>query len=131
MTVVGAAPISLRDATLTVASDDYSAAVNEVRFEPRAEWVWAPDLTGPGIPVLGAVRWTLVLGVMQDLATGSLSRYLLANAGATKTMIFTVTTGGPTVTASVVVVPLTLGGPSGQILTSSPELPVVGAPVVA
>ena len=128
--IVDAAPISLREATLTVDADDFTAAVNEVLFEPDVEVEWLPDIASGGVPIVTRVRWQVTIGVMQDLTAGSLTRYLLSNIGAMKTLVFTPLAIGPSVTAEVRIVPAQVGGPSGQILTASPTFPVVGVPVV-
>lgn len=130
MTTVGLAPISLREATLTVEADDYTAQVNEVTFVPEVEWMWHRTHLAD-IPIFLRVRWTVVIGYAQDLTTpGALSLYLFTNAAAVKTLTFTPLAGGPTITAEAMIVPGRIGGPSGQILTETVVLPLFDEPVI-
>lgn len=133
MTVIGVKPIMLKGATFTVAADDYTSAVTQAAFIPNPSWRWMDSLTGGAFPVPdGWTRWTVSLGFIQDLATaGALSLYLIANAGERKTVTFTPTPGGQTVTADVMILPAEVGGVPNQQMTAAVSLPIFGAPVLA
>lgn len=133
MTVVGLQPISLRDATLTVAEDDFTAAVSEVTFVPEQDYEWLASGFGPTrTPVPSGVRWVVMVSYAQDFATvGGLTRYLIANAGLTRSLVFTPTSGGPVVSCDVLVVPGKMGGVAGEgILAAQVVLPLHGKPVI-
>ena len=128
MATVGLQPITLRDATLTVGEDDFTAAVEKVLITPEARWTWAERLRGPDFPVREGVRWTCTLGFAQDLTPGSLTRYLLEHVGQTRTVLFTPQAGGESVLAQVMVMPGRVGGDPYGTLTSEAVLPMFGAP---
>lgn len=131
MTSIGLQAIQLQDATLIVEEDDYTASVNEVTIAPEVIWEWWERLSSPTVPVYLETRWTATIGYAQDLATpGSLTRYLLENAGAVRTLVFTPSAGGSSVSVEAMLVPGPIGGPSGQILTGTVTLPLFDAPVV-
>lgn len=124
-------PTSLKNATLTIVADDYTAAVSQVQFDPS---VSATSWTGIGGNVVrdqGVPEWTCTLGLAQDLTAGSLTRYLLANAGTKKAAVFTPAAGGESISATLVIAPSTLGGSAdGNIMTASVQLSVDGQPSI-
>lgn len=130
MATVSVSPITLKNATLTVASDDYTAAVTSVTFEPSAEWEWVDSLLGNSYPLLSRVRWECSVEWLQDMTASSLTRYLLNNTGKVVTVVFTPVVG-KSVTATVMLVPGSLGGGVENLLTSTASLPVSGSPTVA
>ena len=123
--------VALRDAVLTVADDAYTAGVNEVTFVPEPEWEWDQPLHGDPEPAIVGVRWSVVLGYAQDFSTPkALAIYLVENAAQRRTLTFTPRAGGRPVTADVLIIPGHLGGPSGELLAATAEMPVYGRPVV-
>lgn len=133
MSTIGLQVVSLRQAVLTVAADDYTAAVNEVTLVPEVlfDWAWAFGRRNP-TPVAGGIRWTATIGYAQDFTTpDALAIYLVEHAAQRKTITFTPVTGGRTITADVMVIPGQLGGPSGEILTATTVLPLYGEPVLS
>lgn len=132
MAVIGLQPIMLKDATFTVAADNYTASITEAIFVPQVEWMWQDCLAAPSSPYFVRARWVCQLGFVQDLATpGALSRYLITNAAQTKTIVLTPKAGGPTVTADALILPAPIGGVPNQQLTASVVLPLFDEPVVA
>lgn len=121
-------PILLRDATLTIGDDDFSAGVGEAAFVPSAEWVTDVDLRGVVRASLTSVEWTLALSHLQDDAAASLTRYLLEHAGAVRATVLTLRAGGVAWAADVVMVPGPVGGTPDALLTASVTLPLVGSP---
>lgn len=133
MATIGLHRISLRRAVLTVAGDDYRASVNQVELIPEPLWEWESPLEADPMrgayPVLTGVRWTVLVGFVQDFRTpDSLSVYLVEHAAQIKTVTFTPDDGGRTVTVDVMILPARLGGVTGDILTAVAELPAYGAP---
>lgn len=121
----------MKDATLTVAGDDYAAAVRSVTFTPSAQFHTNRDLAGRYHSRLLAVAWSCRLGLLQDLTASSLHRYLLAHAGDAVTATFTPKAGGVSVTAELVLAPADIGGTATDMLTADVDLPVNGSPTVA
>ena len=128
--VVPLVPIRLHDARLTIAADDYTAAVGEVRVVPDATWETDRLFGGRSVPSLVGVAWTVDLVIAQDLSTGSLLRYLLEHPGQVKACRFEPSAGGAGVDATVVLIPAPLGGAPGEVLTGAVSLPMVGPPQV-
>ncbi|MGV8965340.1 MAG: hypothetical protein ACOH2F_03590 [Cellulomonas sp.] len=135
MAVVGLQPISLRNATLTVAEDDYTQSIDQVTFAPEVDYEWTRGYDDSAYyPYYTGIRWTVALGYAQDLLTpGSLSLYLLEHAAQTRTITFTPVPGSGqrTITADVLIIPGQLGGVPGQILTGSVALPLFGDPLLS
>ena len=124
-------PYVLKDSTLTIAADDYTAAISQAIFVPQAAWGWAPSLCGTGTPYLIEVRWSCTLSYLQDLTDGSLTLYLLTHVGETKTVVFTPVAGGKTITADVMISPGQLGGVTSQLTTATVTMPLFDEPAVA
>lgn len=127
MADISVTPIMLKDASLVVDSDNYAAAVTQVLFVPQVRWGWVDTFVG-STPVVERVNWVCQIGFVQDFAAASLTTYLLSNVGETKLAVFTPDAGGPSVSATLMLVPPTLGGVPNQQLTSTITLPVVGEP---
>lgn len=126
------APYSLKTAILTIAADDFTAAVSQIQFDPATSPTTWRGIGGNIVKDAPVADWTATLGHAQDTANGSLSRYLLANQGQQKAAVFTPVAGGPAITATVIIVPSTLGGTAdGNIATATAQLPVVGTPSFA
>jgi len=130
--VIGVQPIQMKAATFTVAADDYSSAVSQAVFTPESSWWWDDTLCGLPSPAQSSVRWSVTLGFLQDLTTtDSLSLYLIAHAGESRSVTLTPVAGGAAATATVMLLPAEVGGVPGQQMTAQVRLPVIGAPVVA
>lgn len=133
MSVVGLQPITLKDATLTVAEDDFTAAIGQVMFVPQVQWSWTEaDICSPfSYPVYEGIRWTVTVGYAQDWVTpGSLSRYLIEHAAQTRTVTF-VPNNDPdvhAVQADVMIVPGQYGGVPNQHLTATVTMPCFEEP---
>ena len=132
MSTVGLAPISMDSAVLTIAADDFTAAVTGVTFYPQVSYEWVEHWDGTATPIYTGVRWGVRIDYLQDLTTpGSLTRYLFEQATTRRTAVFTPTTGGPAVVADVMIMP----GPFGGVSTDGPvtgavDLPLAGGPEV-
>lgn len=111
-TVALTQPYRMKDATLTVAADDFTAAVDGAVFNAAAAPVWKGI---GGSRRTAPADWTLNVSAAQDLAAGSLQRYLLANEGTEKAVVLTPVADGPTVSATVVIAaPSAIGGPASE-----------------
>ena len=130
-------PFVLKDVILTIGTDDYARHVDEVLFTPTVKAdpiTWqglSPDasFSDAGVP---ETSWALTLTYAQDWDTAnSLSAYLLANAGLSKTVVFQPKTGSgkATFTATVTIAPGPIGGKGKQAATASVTMPLTGAPV--
>lgn len=123
---------SLKTSILTIAADDFTAAVSQIQFDPSTSPTTWKGIGGNVIKDAPIADWTATLAHAQDTANGSLTRYLLANQGQQKAVVFTPVTGGPAISATVIIVPSTLGGTAdGNIAQSTVQLPVIGTPVFA
>lgn len=133
MAVVGIQPIVLTRAVLTIAEDDFTAAVGEVVFTPEVEYKWFRSFDGRTYtPLFIGARWVCMLTYAQDFATtGSLARYLITQAATTRTLTFTPQSAGPTITAEAMIVPGQIGGRAEDgVLTANATLPLFGEPTI-
>lgn len=132
MVAVGVTPIQMKDATLTIAGDDFTAAVSSVKLSPSPTWRTGTDLLGrQRRAVLVAVAWSCRVGLLQDVEAGSLLRYLALHAGEVVEAVFTPKVGGAAYSVSVVLVPGDVGGTAADLLAADVDLPVIGSPAVA
>lgn len=123
-------PYSLKAATLSIAADDYTAAVSQVEFSPSTSSSTWRSIGGTVRREQSVAEWSCTIGLAQDLAPTGLLRYLLDNEGETKTAVFTPKAGGPTVTADLIISPASIGGTAGaDMATASVTLAVDGKPV--
>lgn len=109
-------PYSLKNATLSIESDDYTAAVTQVEFTPSTATSTVRTIDGVAHKDQSTAEWSCTIGFIQDLASGGLLRYLLDNDGESKAVIFTPETAGPAVSATLVVSPGAIGGTAGADL---------------
>lgn len=109
-------PFALKNATLTIASDDFTAAVTQVEFTPSIASSTVRTIDGVAHKDQSTAEWSCTIGFVQDLDPDGLLRYLLDNDGDTKTVVFVPETLGPSITADLVVSPGTIGGTAGADL---------------
>lgn len=125
-------PYSLKNAVLTIASDDFTAAVSKVEFAPSTSATTWRGIGGNVLKDQAVAEWTANIDFAQDLDPDGLLRYLLDNEGEKKTAVFTPTSGGPTVTATITLSPGAIGGGAdGNYAVASVALAVDGKPVFA
>lgn len=123
-------PYALKTATLTLGSDDYTAAVSQVLFTPSTSTSTWTGIGGNVISDLSTASWTVAIGYAQDLAPTGLTRYLLDHAGEKVPAVFTPKSGGPAINATVTLTPGAIGGTAGADLsTATATFAVDGAPV--
>jgi hypothetical protein len=128
-TVALTTPYSLKNATLSIDVDDYTAAVTQVEFAPSTATSTVRTIDGVAHRDQSTAEWTCTIGFVQDLAPTGLLRYLLSNDGQSKDVTFTPVTGGPTVAATLVVSPGTVGGTAGADLATASVTLVSTKPV--
>lgn len=128
-----AAPFILKDCQLVIEGDDFIAHVSAVQFNVQSGQVsWTPLTPNRSFSDSTDPVWTCQLTYAQDwTSTKSLSKYLLANNGATKAAKFVPKKGDglPTFTAQLKIVPGPIGGQVGQVATGQVTLGMDGAPV--
>lgn len=134
MPVIAAKPFVLKDAILTIGTDEYQGHISSVRFDPTTS-----QLTWQAITPAGAFAdqtsavWTCTIAYAQDWETAnSLAQYLLTNAGQKKTATFKpkgTTTGMPIFTADIMIAPGPIGGDVNTVQVGSVTLGVAGVPV--
>lgn len=138
MAQIAVAPFVLKDVVLTVDVDDYARHVSSVQFVPTTN---TPQLTWQGLSPDAKFSesgspdesWVANLGYAQDWETpNSLSEYLHANAGQTKTVVFQpkVGSGQRTVTATVTIAAGPIGGDVNTVQVGQVSLAVDGRPVL-
>lgn len=122
-------PYSLKRATLTIAADDFTAAVSQVQLDPSTTRTTWRGIGGNVITDQTVAEWTATVGYAQDLAAGGLARYLHDHEGETVDAVFTPDDDGPEIHAQLVLAPGTIGGTAdGNTATASVQLGVVGKP---
>jgi hypothetical protein len=128
-TIALTTPYSLKNATFSVESDDYTAAISAVIFTPSTSTSTWRGIGGNVLKDQAIAEWTCQIDFAQDLAETGLLRYLLANEGASKAVTFVPVAEGPTVAATLVLTPGQIGGTAdGNTATASVQLAVTGKP---
>lgn len=128
-------PLSFKVATLTGAvagsadTDTLSPQVSEIAFVPTTSSGSWTGISGNVVSDQGIATWSLSLGMIQDVATTGMLRWLLTNEG--KKCIFTaLLTTGVTATITATISPAQIGGAvSPGPLTSTVTLICDGKPV--
>ena len=122
-------PYVLKNAVLTIAEDDFTAAIAQAVFVPQVQWLWSTPLGSvTASPVFAGIRWTCTLSYLQDLTDGSLTMYLLEHVAETKEVIFTPVAGGKSLRADVMIVPGQVGGVPNQLATATATMPLFDTP---
>lgn len=134
MAQINVTPLYMKDVTLTIGTDSYEKHVSGVTLTPSyATATWKGLNPNSTFTNTSAAVWTLDLTYVQDWdTTNSLSKYLFANQGATKTITFKPNSANtPTVTVSVIIVAGSIGGQMDAYAESTVQLPVQGQPTLA
>ena len=108
-------PLTMKVATLTAAvvgatdTDTLTPQVSEITFTPSVQsgsWI---GVSGNVVQDQSISTWAMTLGMIQDVATTGMLRWLLTNEG--KKCVFTaVLTTGVTVTITSTISPAQIGG---------------------
>lgn len=128
-------PLAFKVATLTAAvtgsadTDTLSPQVSEIRYTPTTQSGSWTGIGGNVVQDQSIATWTVTLGMIQDVASSGLLRWLLTNEGKKCTLTALLTTG-VTATITVTLSPGEIGGPVGPgYLTSTVTLAADGKPV--
>jgi hypothetical protein len=134
MPVINVAPFVIKDAVLSIATDQYEKHVSGVLFTPNTSGItWQGMTPDSAFSDSSNPTWTCQLDYAQDWTTAnSLAQYLLANAGQQKVCVFKplgATTGKPLFTATLLIVPGPIGGAVNAVQTATVTMGVIGQPV--
>lgn len=130
MATVPVNPFSLKNATLSIASDDYTAAITQVELTPNTSASSVRTIDGVVHRSQTPAEWSANIGFFQDLKANSLLRYLFDHEGEKKEATFTPVAAGPVITATLIISPAAVGGATSANgeLTASVALAVDGKP---
>lgn len=122
-------PYALKNATLSIETDDYTAAVTQVEFSPSVATSTVRTIDGVAHKDQSTSEWNCTIGFIQDLDPSGLLRYMLDHDGESKSVSFVPESGGPTITADLVVSPGAIGGTAGADLAVGSVTLVSSKPV--
>ena len=128
-------PLSYKVATLTAAvvgatdTDTLTPQVGELTFVPTTQSSTWTGIGGNVVSDQSIATWAVTLGMLQDVDTTGLVRWLLTNEGK-KCVLTALLTTGVTVTITVTLSPAQIGGAVAPgYLTSTVTLAADGKPV--
>lgn len=130
MADVAIKPFIMRDCLFKVAADNYEGHVSQVEFVPSPVLAsWKGLKAGAVHQFAGLATWVANLALAQDWETeNSLSQYLHEHEGEKVEVAFEPVNGGASVTATIIIVPGSIGGTVDSVATSSVSCPVDGKP---
>lgn len=128
-------PLTYKIATLTAAvagetdTDTLSPQVSEIRYTPTTSSQAWTGVGGNVVSDQAVATWAMTLGMIQDVASTGILRWLLTHEG--KKAVFTaLLTTGVTVTITAMISPAEIGGPvQPGYLVSTVTLACDGKPV--
>ena len=134
MTAILAKPYVFKDGLVKIDADTFEHAVSGFSLVPTQSTVtWQAIVPAGAFSDSTSPSWTCTVNYAQDWDTdGSLSQYLMDNAGQTKTVEFTPANAGAgstTFTVDVIIAPGPIGGEVNTVQTGSVSMGVVGEPV--
>jgi hypothetical protein len=131
MPAVAVAPFVLKDATFTVALDNYEAHLSQVQFDASVQTLTWQGLTpAASFSDVSSPSWTATIAYAQDWTTpNSFSQYLLDHAGETVDVTFTTNPGAGSWAASLIITPGAVGGTVNAYAVATVTLGISGAPV--
>lgn len=123
-------PILLSDVLLTLGANDYQGSVSKVELAPSSSIVnWKGMTPSASYSFPTSSTWQCNLEYAQDWeTTNSLSRYLHDHEGETVAATFEPKNGGASFTATLVIVPGTIGGAVDTVAVATVSLGVQGKP---
>ncbi|WP_349902606.1 hypothetical protein [Parafrigoribacterium humi] len=132
MAQIAVNPFLMKDCLLTVAASDYAKHVSAVEFVPTSSVATWKGLTPDSVFSFGSnATWVCNLTYAQDWSTAdSLSRYLYDHEGEEIEVVFEPVAGGPSVTATLIITPGSIGGAVDSVAVSTVGLGVKGKPVL-
>lgn len=129
MTQINVQPIVLKNALLSIGTDNYEKHVSSVELVPAPVSQTFDGLGDNSHIIAGKTKWMANITFAQDwVTTDSLSKYLFNNQGEEKTMTFAPEFGaGDAFNATVLIQPGSIGGAVDSIAVTTVSLPVIGA----
>lgn len=110
-------------------TDDFSKHIDEIRLKPTTQsgsWI---GVTGNVVSDQSIATWKATFGLVQDLDTTGLLRWLLANDGKKADATVVLATGGGTISFTFTIAAAEIGGKVGSTpLSSTAEMAVDGTP---
>ena len=125
-------PFMMGDCTFRVGADNYEAHLSGVVITPTVPNAKFKGLTPTSVHNFpGASEWVAALTYAQDWNTAdSLSRYLHEHEGEKIAVEFAPVAGGPSITATITIVPGSIGGQVDSVATSTVNCPIDGKPQI-
>lgn len=125
------APLLMKEAVLSLGSDDFAAAVSSMTLTPSSSTVSFKGLKPTATYTdVTAPTWTCDVTFVQDWSTNtSLSYYLWTHQGETVNATFTPKAGGRSWTVKLVITPGAIGGAIDGFAEATVSLGVSGQPV--
>lgn len=123
----------LKSASVTVSGVEYADLVSNVVFTPTTPTVTHKGISGKVSTSTGATEWTVTFDYAQSFDTaGSLALRLFNDAGKQVPVIFKPegSAAATTITATVTLLPGTIGGAIDTAAVASVTLPVDGKPTI-
>jgi hypothetical protein len=131
MPAIAVAPFVLKDATFTVALDQYEAHLSQVQFDPSVQTLTWQGLTpAASFSDVSSPSWAATLSYAQDWTTpDSFSQYLYDHQGETIAATFTTNPGAGSWAVNLIVTPGAVGGQVNTYAVATVTLGISGAPV--
>ncbi|WP_157357053.1 hypothetical protein [Arthrobacter sp. U41] len=126
-------PLFMKSATLTIDGISFEDLVSNVVFTPTTPTTSFKGISGNVATSIGSTEWAVTFDYAQSFDTaGSLALKLFNDSGEKVSVIFKPegAAAATTVTATVTLLPGTMGGAVDAASTSSVTLPVDGKPVI-
>lgn len=122
----------LNNLVFKVAADNYETQVSTVEFVPSTSVVtWQGGTPESSFSATTSAKWTCNLSYSQDWTDpDSLSMYLYEHEGESVEVTFEPIAGGVGFSATVVVVPGSIGGAVDAVQVATVSLGVSGKPVI-
>lgn len=132
MAQIAVQPLFMKDVLFSVGTDSYEKHVSSVVFTPANTAVsWKGLDTAATFTNVGTATWTVDISFAQDWETAnSLSAYLFANQGQTKSVVFEPASGGTGFSADIIIVAGAIGGTVDSYAETTVSLPVQGQPTL-
>jgi hypothetical protein len=132
MAIINVQPLFMKDVLFSVGTDSYEKHVSSVVFTPATTSVsWKGLEPSSTYTNVGTATWTVDISFAQDWETAdSLSAYLFAEQGETKTVVFEPVNGGQGFTADIIIVAGAIGGAVDSYAETTVSLPVQGQPTL-
>ncbi|RNL58974.1 hypothetical protein [Arthrobacter oryzae] len=126
-------PLFLKSASISVSGVEYADLITNVVFTPTTPTLTHKGISGKVATSVGATEWSVTFDYAQSFDTaGSLALRLFNDEGKKVPAIFKPegAASAATITATVTLLPGTMGGAVDAAATSSVTLPIDGKPTI-